>query len=338
MTITAEDLSHLTQIAFESAGFSKSDAETVAEILVTSDLMGISTHGVQRLEQYLKRVRAGVVNAKPKIIIEDRAPALAVMDGDAGQGQVVASRALELALSKARANGISYIAVRNSNHFGATAPYGFAATIAAMALICGTSASPSMAPFGGRDLKIGNNPFGFAVPRRSDAPFILDMATSIAARGKMRDLRDAGKPMPLGWALDTEGNPTTDPYAGLDGFIQFVGGHKGYGLSLMVDILGGLMSSGQFLDDVGSMWTETEPQGVSHFFIAIDPIRLMGARHYYDRMETFINKIKSSAPFMEGGEVLLPGELEALAMNERRHNGIPLAPELLETITRLANP
>ena len=133
--ISAKDLSDLTQQAFERAGFCEIDAEAAAEILVTTDLMGISTHGVHRLDQYLKRVRAGMINPAPNIITDDRAPALAILDGDDGQGQVVAARALELAMSKARANGIAYVAVKNSNHFGATAPYGFAASVAAMALM-----------------------------------------------------------------------------------------------------------------------------------------------------------------------------------------------------------
>ena len=334
--VPAEDLSALAKQAFVNAGFPDADAETVAEILVTTDLMGISTHGVHRVEQYLKRVSAGMVQAAPEIVVEDRAPALAIVDGDDGQGQVVGARALEVAMKKARENGIALVSVKNSNHFGATAPYGYAATVAAMGLMCGTSASPAMTPFGGRDLLLGNNPLGFAAPRQTGAPFILDMANSVAARGKMRKLRDAGEDMPLGWALDSDGNPTTDPAAGLDGFIQFIGGHKGYGLSLMVEILGGLMSGGRFLDDVGDMWAEDEPQGVSHFFIAIDPLRLLGAGTYYERMEAFVTKIKSVAPFDEGGEVLVPGEPEARAMTLRREAGIPLAPELLDTVKRLA--
>jgi len=336
VTISAEDLSALTKQAFVNAGFPDSDADAVAEILVTTDLMGISTHGVHRLEQYLKRVEAGVVQAKAEITIDDRAPALAVVDGGAGQGQVVAARALEVAMKKARETGIAYVAVRNSNHFGGNAPYGYAATVAAMALFSGTAASPALSPFGGRDRLLGNNPFGFAAPRRTGAPFILDMAQSVAARGKMRKLRDAGEEMPLGWALDSNGEPTTDPQAGLDGFIQFIGGHKGYGLSLMVDILAGLMSGGRFLDDIGDMWAETEPQGVGHYFIVIDPLRLVGAGEYYDRMEAFVAKIKAVQPFSDGGEVLVPGELEYRCMEAYRRDGIPLAPELLETVKRLA--
>ena len=298
--ISVEKLRALTTRAFSNVGFNKTDADTVAEILVTTGLMGIGTHGVLRIEHYLKRVRAGVVPAQPKIKVFDKAPSLAIIDGRAGQGQVVANRALEIATLKAKKIGIGFISIGNSNHFGATAPYGFAATSAGVILICGTSASPSMAPFGGRELLLGNNPIGFAAPRKGAAPFILDMALSIAARGKMRELRDAGKPMPFGWALNAEGQPTTDPQAGLNGIIQFIGGHKGYGITLAVDILGGLLSGGRFLNNVGDMWSEKEPQGVSHFFLALNPAAILGSKIYYERMEKFCSKVKASKPFENG--------------------------------------
>ena len=334
--VAVAELKALTTQAFSNAGFSHADADTAAEILVTTDLMGVSTHGVLRLEQYLKRVEAGVVQAKPEIKVIDKMASLAVVDGGAGQGQIVAARALEVAIIKGIKTGIGFVSVGNSNHLGAMAPYGFTATVAGLILISGTSASPAMTPFGGRDLKLGNNPMGFAAPRKGSAPFILDMALSVAARGKMRKLRDAGEPMPLGWALDAEGQPTTDPQAGLDGFIQFIGGHKGYGMALAVDILGGLLSGGRFLDDVGDMWTEKEPQGIGHFFLTINPTPILGRKIYEERMNVFCDKVKESTPFEEDGEVLLPGELESRTMETRRLDGIPLTPELLDTVKRLA--
>ena len=336
ISISTEELKALTIAAFTNAGFTKADADTVAEILVTTDLMGISTHGVHRIEQYLNRVRAGVVPAQPDIKVIDKAPSLAVVDGGGGQGQVVGARALESALTKAIKTGIGFVSVGNSNHFGAMAPYGFAATVAGVILISGTTASPSMTPFGGRDRLLGNNPIGFAAPRKGGAPFILDMAMSIAARGKMRKHRDANEPMPLGWALDADGNPTTDAQAGLDGFIQFIGGHKGYGLAFAVDILSGVLSGGRFLNDVGDMWTEEEPQGVSHFFLALNLAPLIDRQVYDQRMDAFCNKVKASAPFDADGEVLLPGELEARNMEIRRLDGIPLSVSLLDTIKKLA--
>jgi len=250
---------------------------------------------------------------------------------------VVGAKALEIAITKAIQSGIGFVTVGNSNHFGAMAPYGFAATVAGLILISGTTASPSMTPFGGRDLKLGNNPMGFAAPRKGGAPFLLDMAMSIAARGKMRKLRDAGEPMPLGWALDADGNPTTDAQAGLEGFIQFIGGHKGYGLALAMDVLSGVLSGGRFLDDVGDMWAEDEPQGVSHFFIALNPATVMERDIFDERMAAFADKIKQSAPFAEGGEVLLPGEIEYRTMEIRRLDGIPLVTELLARVRALAD-
>ena len=333
--IAAEDLKALTVRAFERAGFSQKDAETTAELLVTTDLMGISTHGVHRVEQYLARVAAGVVPAQPTIRAADKAASIAIIDGGGGQGQVIGALALEVAMTKAIKTGIGFVTAGNSNHFGAMAPYGFAATVAGLILISGTTASPSMTPFGGRDRLLGNNPLGFAAPNKP-APFLLDMALSVAARGKMRKLREAGEAMPLGWALDADGNPTTDPVAGLDGFIQFIGGHKGYGMALAVEVLSGVLSGGRFLDDVGDMWAEDGPQGVSHMFIAINPAAILGRELYDQRMAEFTAKVKASAPFQEGGEVLLPGEPEMRTMEARRLDGIPLAPELLETLHRLA--
>ncbi len=336
VTIPADALKALTVAAFARAGFTKKDADTTAEILVSTDLMGISTHGVHRVEQYIKRIDAGVVPARPDIRCGDKAPSMAIVDGGGGQGQVVGAGALELAMTKAIKTGIGFVTVGNSNHFGAMAPYGFAATVAGLILVSGTTASPAMTPFGGRELLLGNNPIGFAVPRKGTAPFLLDMAMSVAARGKMRKFRDLGEPMPLGWALDADGKPTTDAQAGLDGFIQFIGGHKGYGLALAVDILSGVLSGGRFLDDVGDMWAEKEAQGVSHFFLALNPATLMDRDLFDQRMTAFADKVKRTTPFEDGGEVLLPGEIEHRTMEQRRLDGIPLAPELLATLRRLA--
>ena len=334
--ISQKKLSALTIRAFPNVGFNETDADMVAKTLVTTDHMGISTHGVLRIEQYLKRVRAGVVQAQPQIEVFDKAPSLAIIDGGAGQGQIVANRALEIAIIKAKKTGIGFISIGNSNHFGATAPYGLTATSSGVILIFGTSASPSMAPFGGHELLLGNTPIGFSVPRKGEVPFTPDMALSVAARRKMLELRDAGKPMPFGWALDTEGQPTTDPQAGLNGIIQFIGGHKGYGIALAVDILGGLLSGGRLLNNVGDMWSEKEPQGVNHISLTLNPAAILGSKIYYERMENFCSKLKASEPFENSGEVLLPGELEHRTTETRRHDGIPLASELLNTLERLA--
>lgn len=340
--IAEAELTALAARAFENAGLSAADAAVTARHLILMDLMGVSTHGVHRIEQYVKRIQAGVVDAKAQVAVDDRAPSLAVVDGGNGQGHVAAQRAFDVALEEAKTTGISFVAVSRSGHFGGTASYGYLAAQAGMILMTGTGASPAMAPFGGRDLKVGNNPFGCAAPGSladpvsGPMPFILDIAQSVAARGKMRKLRDAGEPMPLGWALDKDGNPTTDPAAGLDGFIQFIGGHKGYGMALMVDILSGLLSGGEYLDQTRQMWDEDGPQGTSHFFIALDPARLLATGEYDRRMADFRDRIKTTAPFNEGGEVLLPGEIEMRNLTDRRAKGIPVPAKTLAEVRALA--
>ena len=342
--IAEAELTALAARAFENAGLSAADAAVTARHLILMDLMGVSTHGVHRIEQYVKRIQAGVVDAKAQVATEDRAPSLAVVDGGNGQGHVAAQRAFDIALEKAKTTGISFVAVRRSGHFGGTASYGYLAAQAGMILMTGTGASPAMAPFGGRDLKVGNNPFGCAAPGSladpvsGPMPFILDMAQSVAARGKMRKLRDAGEPMPLGWALDADGNPTTDPQAGLDGFIQFMGGYKGYGMALMVDVLCGLLSGGVFLDDSKDMWNsdDPQPQGTTHFFLALDPARLLNPADYDARMADFRGRIKSTAPFHEGGKVFMPGEIELTLLAEREKSGVPVPATTMKIVRQLA--
>lgn len=342
--IAVGELAALAAAALEQTGMTSGDAQITAHHLVTMDMMGVSTHGVHRLDQYVDRLKTGAVKARAEITVEDKAPTLAVIDGGDGQGQVVGQRALDLAMEKAKANGLSFVTVRRSSHFGGTASYARIAVAAGLVLISGTGASPALAPFGGRDMKVGNNPFGFAAPgsladpTSGPLPFILDMAQSVAARGKMRKLRDAGEPMPLGWALDADGNPTTDPQAGLDGFIQFMGGYKGYGMALMVDVLCGLLSGGVFLDDSKDMWNsdDPQPQGTTHFFLALDPARLLNPADYDARMADFRGRIKSTAPFHEGGKVFMPGEIELTLLAEREKSGVPVPATTMKIVRQLA--
>jgi LDH2 family malate/lactate/ureidoglycolate dehydrogenase len=344
-TIAVGELTALAAAALENAGMTPADAATTAHHLVVMDMMGVSTHGVHRLDQYTNRLKAGAVKPRAEITVEDKGPCLAVVDGGDGQGQVVGQRALDVAMEKCKSTGLSFVTVRGSSHFGGTASYALAAVREGLILLSGTGASPALAPFGGRDMKVGNNPFGFAAPGSlgdpagGPMPIILDMAQSVAARGKMRKLRDAGEPMPLGWALDKDGNPTTDPQAGLDGFIQFMGGHKGYGMALMVDIMSGLLSGGVFLDDSKDMWNsdDPQPQCTTHFFLAIDPARLLAPADYDARMADFRGRIKSTAPFTEGGEVFLPGEIELTQMARCEASGIPVAAKTMVTVRALAS-
>ena len=200
-------------------------------------MMGLNTHGVVRVPEYTGRLRRGGVNPSAATDVDRRAPSLAVVDGDNGLGTVVGSKALEAALGMVTETGIAYVGCKNSNHFGALAPYALQACDAGYLLLGGTNASTTMAPWGGKEARIGNNPLCIAAPCADGTHFILDMAMSVAARGKIRAADKAGSPIPEGWALDSLGDSTTDASEALKGFLLPFGGYKGSGLSMAVDIL-----------------------------------------------------------------------------------------------------
>jgi LDH2 family malate/lactate/ureidoglycolate dehydrogenase len=242
IAIAPEDLRERAAAALSAAGAAPAHAAATADILVEGDLMGLGTHGVLRLLTYCERLRLGGINARAEIDVERRAPSLAVVDGDDGLGPAVAMAALDAGFAMAEETGIAYLGCRRSHHLGALAPYGLKACERGFVLACGTNASPTIAPWGGREARLGNNPLSIAAPCPDAPHFILDMAMSVAARGKIRKALDEGGSIPEGWAVDAAGRPTTDPAAALGGFLLPFGGHKGSGLSQAVDLLSAVLS------------------------------------------------------------------------------------------------
>jgi LDH2 family malate/lactate/ureidoglycolate dehydrogenase len=335
-TITAEDLTALATAILADTGVADGHARNAARVLVEGDLMGIGTHGVDRLFVYTDRLRRGGMNPKAAIRVEDKAPSLALVDGDNGLGPAVGWAALEAVLRLARDTGIAYVGVRRSNHFGALAPYALAACEAGFVMIAGTSASTTMAPWGGREVRIGNNPLAIAAPVPGGPHFILDMAMSVAARGKIRAARDSGEPIPAGWAADANGLPTTDPVAALKGFLLPVGGHKGSGLSQAVDILSGALSGAAFLTGIAS-WVDKpdEPSGLGHFFILIDPARLLSREAFGARMAEFRDTIRGTPAAEADKPVLFPGEREQARRATALRDGIALPGDTLAHLRAL---
>ena len=332
-----QEVARLVTSAFEHAGIPSADAGTIAEILVMADLQGIETHGIRRVAPYIARIHDGVFNPTPDIRVERTATAVAIVDGDDGLGPVIGVRGLLNAIEIAKECGVAYVSCRNSQHFGALAPYALRAAEAGVVCFLGTNAFATMAPTGGREVRLGNNPFGLGAPRRDAPPFILDIAMSVVARGKIRQSQERGEAIPLGWALDPAGVPTTNPLEALKGFVQPIGNHKGYGLALMVDILAGVLSGGAVGTEVKSMFQQTsEAQRVSHFFIAIDPSRILGIDAYYERMETLCRLMTSTPPFDAASPVMIPGEIEARTYAERHLGGIPMRPKELAALQALA--
>ncbi len=336
--IEADNLTRLSIAALRAAGVDPADAAKSARILVEGELMGISTHGLIRLPIYCSRLKSGGMDATARIRVDRKAPSLALVDGANGLGPLVGATALEAALEMVADTGIAYVGCRNSNHYGAIAPYALQALEAGYLFVGGTSASPTMAPWGGREARIGNNPICFAAPCRGDLQFILDMAVSVAARGKIRAARDAGRPIPNTWSVDASGRPTTDPVEALKGLLSPMGTYKGSGLSMAVDILSGALSGAKILSDI-SGWDKApdRAQGLGHFFLLLDPARLIGRDAFLDAMDRLKEIVRGTPPANADTPVLLPGQIEQERRAAALRDGISVPDALLAEIEALAS-
>jgi LDH2 family malate/lactate/ureidoglycolate dehydrogenase len=329
MTLTENELHALATRALAGLGLSATDAGDAARILVLGDLFGVHTHGVSRLESYGERLELGGIDAKAEIRIERVAPTLVKVDGGNGVGPLVGYRALESAMQIAREFGVAVAFVRNSNHFGAIAPYSLIAAEAGFASIIGSNSSTTIAPTGGREAKLGNSPVAFGIPNPGGRPIILDMAVSVVARAKIRDALKRGESIPDTWATGKDGKPTTDPQAALDGFLLPIGGYKGYGLALIVDLFAGLLSGAAYLTHVTSWVDEPQaPQNLGHFFILIDTRSLGPSTWLAERMKDFVHILHATPPADASKPVLVPGELEMDKLERHRRDGIPVEPAL----------
>lgn len=337
MRLSEAELRKLAQSALRGAGLTSADADSVAAILVMADLLGLATHGTARIVSYAERVPLGGIDPRASIRVDRVAPALARVDGANGMGPVVGSRALEAAIDGARAAGIGAAFARASNHFGPIAPYCLLAAEQGFATVIGSNATTTIAPTGGAEARLGNSPLGFGVPHPGGRPIVLDMALSVVARAKIRDALKAGRAIPETWATDAQGRPTTDPRAALDGFLLPIGGYKGYGLALIVDLFAGLLSGAAYLTHVES-WSEhpERPQNLGHFFIAIDTAKLGSADWLRERMADFAAIIHDTPRADATAPVRLPGELELDALERHRRDGVTIPDDLHEQLLALA--
>lgn len=325
-TLIAEhELQALGQRAFEALGLPPGDAGDVVQLLLLADLFGLSTHGLSRIESYGERLDMGGICKTPRITIERAAPGLVKVDGGNGAGPLVGMHGLRAAMEVARECGIGAAFVRGSNHFGPVSPYSYLAAEQGFASMIGSNATTTIAPWGGTDARLGNSPLGFGVPGSQGAHFMLDMAMSVVARAKIRNALKAGQPIPDTWATDSTGRVTTDPKAALDGFLLPIGGHKGYGLALLVDLFAGLLSDAAYLTHVKS-WVDApdEPQNLGHFFVLIDTRRLGSTAWLAARMADFAAILHGSTPAQEERPVIVPGEIELRNMARQRAAGIEL--------------
>ncbi len=318
------------------AGLSVADADDTTHILVTGEGMGLPTHGVIRLISYIGRLNEGGVDRAARPTVDRRAPSLALVDGCNALGPVVGMAAMRAALDMVAETGIAYVTCSHSNHLGAMAPYALDICRAGYALYGGTGATSTMPPWGGAEARIGNNPICFAAPCPEEPHFVLDMAISVAARGKIRQARDAGQSIPEGWAVGPDGQSTTDPVTALEGFLIGIGGHKGSGLSMAVEIFSSVMSGAAVMNDVGPWATLDQPQNVGHFMTLFDPARLLGADAFAEGMRRYVETFKATRPSDPAQPILIAGEKEQMNLIAAKRDGIAVNPEVLAEVRALA--
>ena len=335
--VHARDAINFATLMLNGQGLNKDDAIKVAECLVEADLRGVQTHGMSRLPIYIKRLSKGLINATPKMTLDKPVAACASLDGDNGLGFLVGIRAIQEAIKMAETCGVGVVAAKNSNHFGMAATYLLQAVQAGFFAFVFTNAAKSMPPWGGREGLFGTSPFAAGAPGGKLPAFILDMSPAVAARGKIRLAEKRGEDIPEGYALDENGKSTTNPSAALRGVVLPIGGYKGSGLSMLMEILAGVFTGANFGGDVPDQYTVWDkPQNVGHFFMALKPGVFITEQGFRDRMDTLVSRIKAN-PRADGfDEILMPGEIEARFETERRQSGIPYAQTDIVLLAELA--
>jgi LDH2 family malate/lactate/ureidoglycolate dehydrogenase len=337
ITVPAPELLQFCIDCFSKRGLPPEEARLVAENLIFANLRGVDSHGVIRLKVYCDRLRAGGfrLNVRPQIIAEDASTA--IVDGQGGTGQAAARTAMNLALGKAASTGLALVTVRNSNHFGACAFYAMDAVKAGMIGFAATNTGATMAPTGGAEGRLGNNAAAVAVPAGEFPPIVLDMAMGAVAWGKIFAAQQEKRKIPTTWALDKHGVPTDDPNAAAhQGLIQPFGGYKGYGLSLMIDLLAGVLSGGAFSTQVQTLYKQIEiPSGSAHLCAAIRIDSFMPLAEFRQRVDSIIQLMRSCPRAPDVDRVYVPGEIEFETEQRRRAEGIPINPELQSELVAL---
>ncbi|OBT67687.1 hypothetical protein VE03_03510 [Pseudogymnoascus sp. 23342-1-I1] len=316
-------LESFTQRLLEANSVSPAHATIIAKALVLADLRGIDTHGTQRLPSYLARIRSGVLSPTAVPVLTQTTPVVAHIDGKNAFGFVSAHQGMEAAIEAAKVYGIGMVSISHSNHFGMSAWLVQQALDAGLMSLVFTNSSPALPAWGGREKLMGVSPIAAGAPAGSTKPFILDMAPSVAARGKIYKALRRGEKIPGDWALDGEGRPTEDPAEALKGVMLPMGGPKGSGLAVMMDVFSGVLSGSAFAGGVTGPYDPTKAADVGHFLVAIKPDLFMELDAFKERMDTLYQRVVGSEKMAGVERIYFPGEIEQDMMEKRLVGGIP---------------
>jgi len=331
-------------------GVPENDAAIVADVLITADKLGIDSHGVNRLKPiYLDRIDAGILNPETTVDVVREFGATAVLDGNNGMGHVISKKAMQMAIDKAKEQGIGMVAVRNSSHYGIAGYYGLMAEKENMIGVTGTNARPSIAPTFGVENMLGTNPLTFVMPSDEDFPFFLDCATSISQRGKFEYYEKHGKQLPEGWVINRDGKTMTDPkkvlkalvdkeaaLTPLGGIGEDGGGYKGYGYATVVEILSAALQSGGFMHALSGMRDGKKvPYRLGHFFIAINIEAFNDIKSFKRITGDILRSLRNSKKMPDQKHIYTAGEKEHLSYLERAVYGVPVPPALFDEMKGL---
>jgi len=336
--VAAQRLEAFIARAFETVGISAPEAKSIAELMTRADLNGADGHGVFRLPQYIRRIKGGAVNIKPKIRIEREAAGMALVDGDNGMGHLVMRFATEHAIEKAKTAGTAWVGVKWSNHAGPASLYASMPVAHGMiGLYLAVGNANHLAAWGGLDMLLSTNPIAVGIPAGEEAPIVLDMATTVAAYGKVKTAAQRGETMPEGWMIDRQGRPLTDPKRAAEGLLLPIGGYKGYGLALVFGLLAGTLNGAAMGRDVVDFNADdVTPTNTGHVIVAIDVSAFRPLAEFKAAADQLIRDIRNSRRLPGVDAVRLPGEQSHAKRAERARLGIPLPPPLAASLNRLA--
>jgi len=339
--VPESDLAAFTASVLHHAGLRDADAHITAAVLVASDVRGISSHGVARLDYYVAMIEAGTIDARAELSVIRESATTAVLDACNGLGQPVGVRAMTMAIEKATAHDVGIVTVRHSNHYGIAGYYAMMALADDMIGVSFTNTHPAVAPTGGRLAAIGTNPIAVAIPTTGSIPFVLDMATSVVPRGRIEVAARRDESLPQGWALDTRGVDTNNPMKALAGALLPLGGptvtsgYKGYGLAVAIELLSAVLSGSLYGPLIAPMWDTAGPSDLGQFFMAINVAAFDEPVAFKERASDLLQRIKRT-PLAEGViEILVAGEKEQRATTRAQQQGVHLDAKVVATLKQL---
>jgi LDH2 family malate/lactate/ureidoglycolate dehydrogenase len=350
MRVSAEKIRQQLEAVFRAWGMSSAHAATTAQVMVETDLRGVDSHGISMLPTYDREFRAGRLNMRPVWKTVREAPATALIDADASLGHAVSAHAMNLAVDKCLVSGVAVVSVVNSHHFGAAGCYSrIAADRGVIGLVTSSTRGVSMVPTFAAEPVLGTNPLAFAAPARRNPPFELDMATTTVAAGKVKVHKLNHRALPSGWVVDGDGKPVTDeaeafrcvferPEGGITplGGPRELGGHKGYGLGLMVHILGGTLGGASFSPIRNRTQRPSDPHNIGHCFLAIDPRAFRPEGAFEDDLDQAIDVLRGTRPADPRQPVLVAGDPERATRAERLQRGVPIPDDLMAQLRDVA--